>query len=372
MHRHAIISLLLSAVFALSSSPVQAESSAELYKTESYLYGRFEASIRFAPGSGVVSSFFLWKNNSENPAVYWNEIDIEKVTDNCKGYSSNLLHGLPEQNHTKPISLTVDLCESYHTHAIEWTPDRITWLLDGNQVREETGDAAAAFASNAQAGMQFRFNVWVGNASFGGVFDAAILPVHHYIDWVQYATYTPGTGDNGSDFTLAWREDFDGPLDSSWATGTWDSPFGLSTHSSLNVTVYGGKAILSLTAQGQEGFQPDAVSDGDAVNDASDDSVADTTTLTPDASADAADGSLADTKETDAGASADATDDIHVDAAAVDTSLADTAPLADATDASSVKGGGGCMISGLTPPAGWIFLLLGLAVWIVFRRRHSD
>jgi len=36
--------------------------SAEFYRTQADFYGRFEARIRFAPGEGVVSSFFLWKD----------------------------------------------------------------------------------------------------------------------------------------------------------------------------------------------------------------------------------------------------------------------------------------------------------------------
>ena len=37
-----------------------------------------------------------------------------------------------------------------------------------------------------------------------GNFDPAILPVHEYIDWVQFSKY------EGGEFKLAWREDFDG------------------------------------------------------------------------------------------------------------------------------------------------------------------
>ena len=56
-----VAALLLSVLVPRAASAVQ---SAELYRTQSYFYGRFEARVRHAPGEGVVSSFFLWKNGS--------------------------------------------------------------------------------------------------------------------------------------------------------------------------------------------------------------------------------------------------------------------------------------------------------------------
>src|SRR5690606_23311825 len=100
----------------------------------------------------------------------------------------------------------------------------------------------AAFAENAP-GMQFRFNVWPGDASFGGNFSPDILPVHQYVDWVQYSAY------EGGQFTLKWREDFDGgALPSGWLTGNWPSPKNKSTHHPGNVNVIDGHLVISLTA----------------------------------------------------------------------------------------------------------------------------
>jgi MYXO-CTERM domain-containing protein len=110
------------------------------------------------------------------------------------------------------------------------------------EVRRETGETATAYAENATAGMQIRFNIWPGDGSFGGVFDPSILPVYQYIDWVQYSSYTNGA------FELAWREDFDeGNAPTGWSRGTWDSAKGLSTHSPQNVTFADGFAVLALT-----------------------------------------------------------------------------------------------------------------------------
>ncbi len=218
-----------------------ATKSAELYTTTSYQYGRFEASVRFPAGSGVVGAFFLWKDGSEVEGTFWNELDIEKVGADC-ALDTNAFYGNPERVHTMEIPVTVDLCGGFHTYAYEWTPEYIAWFLDGAEIRRETGETAAAYAENAAAGMQIRFNIWPGNASFGGVFDPSILPVYQQIDWVQYSSYVNGG------FELAWREDFDaGTAPAGWAEGTWDSAKGLSTHSPSNVLFADGFAVLALT-----------------------------------------------------------------------------------------------------------------------------
>lgn len=242
-------SLVLASAVAISawSTFAHATSSAEFYTTTSYPYGRFEASIRFPAGSGVVGSYFLWKDGSEQEGIYWNELDFEKVGADC-ALDSNAFYGDPERVHTQDIPVAADLCAGFHTYSYEWTPEYIAWFVDGTEVRRETGETATAYAENATAGMQIRFNIWPGNASFGGVFDPSILPVYEQVDWVQYSSYANGT------FTLAWREDFDAPTPpTGWAMGNWDSPKGLSTHSPSNVSVADGVLMLALTGDEEQG-----------------------------------------------------------------------------------------------------------------------
>jgi hypothetical protein len=246
--------LLAANAVLLAATPAKAVSSAELYTTKSYAFGRFEARLRFAPGDGVVSSFFLWKNGSEVSGTFWNELDFEKLGADCH-LETNAYFGNPAAVHSQKHALDGDLCGQFHTYAYEWTPDYIAWFVDGLEIRRETGATATAYSQNAADGMQIRFNVWPGDASFGGNFDPAILPVHEYIHWVQYSTYANGA------FQQAWREDFSaGTLPADWATGNWSSPKNLSTHSASNVNILNGYAVLSLTADtalGATGAVPD-------------------------------------------------------------------------------------------------------------------
>lgn len=238
-----------------SAINAQAVSSGELYTSQSYLYGRFEARVQFAPGDGVVSSFFLWKDGSETSGTFWNELDFEKVGADCH-LQTNAIYGNPSAQHTGTSAVASNFCTAFHTYAYEWTPEYIAWLIDGTEIRRETGATVLAFSENASAGMQMRINTWPGNASFGGNFSASILPVHQYINWVQYSSYAAGV------FSLEWREDFaQDSLPSDWLTGNWGSAMNLSTHSPDNVGLVGGYAVVSLTADDATGFAGGAPAD---------------------------------------------------------------------------------------------------------------
>jgi endo-1,3-1,4-beta-glycanase ExoK len=238
---------LLPAMLSLAGE-ARAVASAELYQTQTYTYGRFEARVRFAAGDGVISSFFLWKPGSEVAGTFWNELDFEKLGADCR-LQTNPLYGAPVVDHSQIAALDADLCGEYHTYTFEWTPTYIAYSVDGVEVRRDQGEAAEAFAVNAAAGMQIHFNIWPGDASFGGNFDPAILPIEQYLSWVRYSSFADGA------FTLAWQEEFDGPtLPSGWAVGNWASPKNLSTHQPANVVFTSGYGVLSLTADDATGF----------------------------------------------------------------------------------------------------------------------
>lgn len=232
--------------------------SAELYRTAPYFYGRFEARVRFAPGEGVVSSFFLWKDGSSS-TTSWNELDFEKINASCH-LQTNIWTGKGVQS-AEADTPSFDICGDFHTYAFEWTPDYIAWFIDGTQIRRVTGASVADYTQNASQGMAMHFNVWVGNASFGGTLDPSTLPVQQYISWAQYSSYADGA------FQLQWREDFGGStVPAGWAVGNWASPYNLSTHNPANVTFTDGIAVLSMTADdatGASGTPPvDANPDG--------------------------------------------------------------------------------------------------------------
>ena len=246
MTRYVLLPAVLFAT-TLASSQALAVASAELYKTQAYFYGRFEARVQYAPGEGVVSSFFLWKDGSSSSTL-WNELDYEKLNAACR-MQTNAWTGMGGVQHTQINAMPGNICAGYHTYSFEWTPNYIEWFVDGASIRRETGAIAADYTANASAGMKFHFNVWPGDASFGGAFSPSVLPVHEYISWVQYSSYTNGA------FQLQWREEFNGSgVPSGWDEGNWVSPMNNSTHNPANVNYVNGIAVLSLTADGSTGY----------------------------------------------------------------------------------------------------------------------
>jgi hypothetical protein len=247
--------VLLTLALSSVASTAHAVSSAELYTTAAYQYGRFEARVRFGFGDGIVSSFFLWKVGSEMEGTFWNELDFEKLWADCV-LETNALYGDPEASHSATFESDADLCGQYHTYGYEWTPDYIVWTVDGVEIRRETGETAQVFRDNATQGMRIHFNIWPGDASFGGNFDPAVLPVRQYVNWVQYSSYSNGA------FELEWREDFEGgSVPAGWETGNWLSPKNLSTHVPANVQFIDGYAVISLTADDQTGTATDVPAD---------------------------------------------------------------------------------------------------------------
>jgi len=206
----------------------------------------------YGEADGVISSFFLWKVNSWKPDYYWNELDFEKVGLGWNGEGRlklNLINGYPGPNNNDNDVDTSGqrICKSFHDYGYEWTPDYVAWFMDGREIRRTTGGIIQEFNQAVDPGMQFRFNIWPGNPSFGGNFNPGSLPLYQYIDWVRYSSYS-GPGN----FTFEWQEDFDGDsLPADWSLGNWGSPLDRSTHRPENVIFTGGMAVLALTPESQ-------------------------------------------------------------------------------------------------------------------------
>jgi len=220
---------------------------AELLTMSSYKYGRFEASIQWAGADGVISSFFPWKPGSARQDRSWNELDFEKKGQ-CK-MQLNMIGGYPgPQSNEQIVDLgPPNMCTALRTYTFEWTSDYIAWFVDGVQVRREQGSNVqqwnGGFSGNE--GMQFRFNLWVGDYTFGGNFNQGSLPLYQYIDWARWYSWSPQT----NSFAFEWQEDFNRPsMPSGWTFGDWRSPLGYSQHRSQNIVFKDGYAVLALTS----------------------------------------------------------------------------------------------------------------------------
>lgn len=108
----------------------------------SFEHGRFQAEIRAASGSGLLTGFFLHRASPRQ------EIDIE-LSGNAPRQMLVNVYFNPGDDGTaldfgyrgspSRIDLGFDATLDFHLYAIDWRPDRIAWLVDDRIVHERVG-----------------------------------------------------------------------------------------------------------------------------------------------------------------------------------------------------------------------------------------
>ncbi|KYF84637.1 benzene 1,2-dioxygenase, partial [Sorangium cellulosum] len=243
--------LMLSAAsvaLAVSSTAVaKPYKGAEVYTPQGYLHGRVEVRMRMARGSGILSTFFTYKDGSEMSGAFWEEIDIEVFgKDNARSWQTNIITGMgtrvtSEQVHTADASLA----DGYHTYTLEWTPDYVAWSIDGREVRRTTG----AQVGTLRSPQGLRMNLWSSDVvEWVGAFDDSVLPQHQFVNWIKYYRYNNGA------FELDWQDNFDSLDSARWGKADWTFDGNRVDFDPQNVTVKDGTLVLSLTREGQTGF----------------------------------------------------------------------------------------------------------------------
>ena len=179
MHLKTTLSVLAIAAVATMAKDF---SGAELYTLKEYTYGKYEARMKMAAASGTVSSMFLYQNGSEQAsAPRWVEVDIEVLGKSPSSFQSNIITGKAGAQVTSEKHHKVDPAadQSFHTYAIEWTPDYVRWTVDGVEVRKTTkGQNDSKNQVENLIGTQgLRFNLWSSeSAEWVGNFELLTNP----------------------------------------------------------------------------------------------------------------------------------------------------------------------------------------------------
>ncbi|MDF3012841.1 MAG: benzene 1,2-dioxygenase [Cellvibrio sp.] len=285
--------------------------------------------MRVANASGVLSTFFTYKNGSEVGNTFWEEIDIEVFgKNNATQWQSNIILGSSrptlqaEQTHTANASLA----DAYHTYVVEWTPDYVAWFLDGVEVRRITGTSTVTSLTNAQS---LRFNLWSSESvPWVGAWDESVLPVYQFINYIDYKTYNTTT----NTFEAGWRDDFNNFDTSRWGKANWTFDTNRVDFAPENALVKDGILILALTKENATGFSG-----------------------TPPADEPASNSSSSSTAVSSPAASSSAASSIATSLAASSVAAA-TSSVARSRATSGGSGGGGAL------NYGWLFILGGFAI----------
>lgn len=150
-----------------------------------FKYGRVEARIKAAPGVGSWGAFWmLGANIDERGWPGCGEIDVTELLGRDIKTTYGTLHG--------PLSggggrgdrstLPVSLADGWHTYAIDWLPDSITWYIDGVQYAKQTKtDADWVFDHE----FYLILNLAMGGG-FGGSIDANLKETTMGVDYVRF------------------------------------------------------------------------------------------------------------------------------------------------------------------------------------------
>ncbi|MFM9280292.1 family 16 glycosylhydrolase [Paenibacillus jiagnxiensis] len=151
-----------------------------------YGYGRVEARLKVAKGTGLVTSLFTYYDRDPDPNVNRNdEIDIEILgKDTTKLETNYYTNGVGE--HSTVIDLGFDASLAFHTYAFEWSPTSIKWYVDGKLVHTENGSRGELpshpghIMVNFWAGANDAAKYWTGDLAYPG------SPVRAYYDYIKY------------------------------------------------------------------------------------------------------------------------------------------------------------------------------------------
>jgi beta-glucanase (GH16 family) len=153
-----------------------------------FTYGYFEMKAKLPKGTGTWPA--LWMLGQNIKEVGWpacGELDIMEHVGKNPGQVHCSIHnpsGHGETPYTGIIRLP-DLFNTYHLYAMEWTPEHISFLVDGklvyNYAPKEKNTANWPFDKP----MYLIFNVAIGGNWGGPVVDDSCLPQSMTIDYVR-------------------------------------------------------------------------------------------------------------------------------------------------------------------------------------------
>lgn len=177
-----------------NKEPVAQYTSGSMSTRPAFLYGRFEVVARSPGGAGVWPA--LWMLHES--AGQYGEIDIhESVGKHPDTAFAGVHYGrTPNTREHRNASRVVPGFEGrWHTHTLEWTPDRIVVALDGRPLLTfDPGAAAGAGRDPLRRPMRMRMNLALGG-TWGGPIDDSRLPARFDIASIRIWRWQPGAGE---------------------------------------------------------------------------------------------------------------------------------------------------------------------------------
>lgn len=156
---------------------------------QEFQYGRMEARLKVPEGKGFWPAFWMLGSNFLQAGwPHCGEIDIMEYIGKEPDLIMGTLHG-PGYSGALGFSgwnrQTYNIADDFHTFAIEWDQDQITWFYDGNAYhtvkREDVGNRPWVFDQP----FFFIINLAVGGTLGGMVSPETVFPSQYLVDYVR-------------------------------------------------------------------------------------------------------------------------------------------------------------------------------------------
>lgn len=181
-------------------------SSAAISSKEFYRYGRFESNTKPANGDGVITAFFLHRNDP------WQEIDIEFLGKDTTKLLINVYYNPGVEgtlcnygNRGTPviIDLGFDASKKFHNYAIEWEPHEIRWYVDDILIHKRSIWSPTPIPNLP---MQLFSNIWVSRSEeLAGKIADENLPVNCYIKTINIGIWKHSIMEELNDGVLSYN-----------------------------------------------------------------------------------------------------------------------------------------------------------------------
>ncbi len=157
-----------------------------------YRYGRIETRAKLPIGEGIWPAFWMLGGNIDR--VGWpacGEIDILEYVGKLPGQVFTSLHHPANHagNAISKITPAPDIEEGFHTYAVEWDAERISFYLDGERVFVYAPDSKGPDNWPYNQPFYIILNVAVGGNFGGPAIDDSIFPQAYVIDYVRVYEY---------------------------------------------------------------------------------------------------------------------------------------------------------------------------------------
>lgn len=163
-----------------------------------FKYGRIEARMRMPRGAGTWPA--LWMLGSNISESHWpgcGEIDIAEGRGDFPRRLFGTVHGpdyYAENGRGAVLDADFALSEAFHTYAIEWLPNSITWFLDDAQFAHVSKTDVPEDKWVFDHEFHLLLNLAIGG-NFAGAIDPALESATFTVDYVRHFAID-GIGEN--------------------------------------------------------------------------------------------------------------------------------------------------------------------------------